>query len=176
MGYGEGPGPSESDVGGFVGDHGGGVQSQALGNVSAATANESGVSPFEKWHRVPCSLDSIQPFGTVGENEFGCKGPQARTVAREVRHVGHGSQSPERDVQGEEPEDRQDRVPARRNMATPPDEEEKSLEIGQGGGNTGDSKGFDFGEVCMHVGQKRAQWSMVNEPVVTPLRRPEQQE
>ena len=43
-------------------------------SVCTTTANEDGVSPSEKWHRVPCSLDGIQPFGTIGHMRLGARG------------------------------------------------------------------------------------------------------
>ena len=45
-----------------------------MSNVSATTANGSGVLPFEKWHEAWCSLDGIQPFGTVGYVRLGARG------------------------------------------------------------------------------------------------------
>ena len=80
-----------------MGDRGGGVQSQALSRgyvrVSATIPNEGGASLFEKWHETPCSLNGIQPFGTVGYTRLGEK----------CVNVGHGPQQPDRDVQSEEP-------------------------------------------------------------------------
>ena len=38
---------------------------RGMSNISATTVNEVGVSPFEKWHGAPSSLDGIESFGTA---------------------------------------------------------------------------------------------------------------
>lgn len=37
-----------------------------IGNIYATIANEGGMPPFEKWHGIPPTPGSIQPFGMVG--------------------------------------------------------------------------------------------------------------
>ena len=68
-------------------------------------------------------------------------------------------------------------MPARRDVV-PPDEGEKSSEIGQqGGDSTAESKATEFKKVVMHLEQKRTQRSIINQPVVgIRPRQPEQRE
>ena len=116
----------------------------------------------------------------------GCSTAKARrfTVLKTLNHradeplVGYFAISQERD---EAPKRDVHRVknlktPARRDMASPPDKEEKNPKIVQSGGNTGEFKRIEFGKVVMNLAQQRTQRSVLNEPMVTPPRQPEQEE